>query len=52
VREVLRRLDAQPGAEGGSRWDMEPWQRERRIRPGALAAWIFRYEDEGERIKR
>jgi hypothetical protein len=31
---------------------MEPWQRERRIRPGALAAWIFRYEDEGERIKR
>ncbi|HEX8358798.1 MAG TPA: hypothetical protein VF613_01670 [Longimicrobium sp.] len=52
VGEVLRRLDAQHGAEGGSRWDMEPWQRERRIRPGALAAWIFRYEDEGERIKR
>lgn len=51
VGEVLRRLDG-PGAEGGSRWDMEPWQRERRIRPGALAAWIFRFEDEGERIKR
>ncbi|HEX8674856.1 MAG TPA: hypothetical protein VF710_23350, partial [Longimicrobium sp.] len=52
VGEVLRRLDSHSGAEGGSRWDMEPWQRERRIRPGALAAWIFRYEDEGERIKR
>jgi NAD(P)-dependent dehydrogenase (short-subunit alcohol dehydrogenase family) len=52
VGEVLRRLDSHHGAEGGSRWDMEPWQRERRIRPGALAAWIFRYEDEGERIKR
>ena len=52
VGEVLRRLDSRSGAEGGSRWDMEPWQRERRIRPGALAAWIFRYEDEGERIKR
>ncbi|HLL84072.1 MAG TPA: hypothetical protein VK420_15510 [Longimicrobium sp.] len=52
IGEVLRRLDSHPGAEGGSRWDMEPWQRERRIRPGALAAWIFRYEDEGERIKR
>jgi hypothetical protein len=52
IGEVLRRLDSHSGAEGGSRWDMEPWQRERRIRPGALAAWIFRYEDEGERIKR
>ncbi len=49
---VLARVDAEPGAEGGSRWDIEPWHRERTIRPGALAAWIFRYEDEGERIKR
>jgi hypothetical protein len=23
-----------------------------RIRPGRIAAWIFRYEDKGERIKR
>jgi hypothetical protein len=49
---VLARITGEPGPEGGSQWDMEPWHRERAIRPGALAAWIFRYEDEGERIKR
>lgn len=49
---VLAGVDANPGAEGGSGWDMEPWHRERSIRPGALAAWVFRYEDRGERIKR
>ena len=52
IRAVLREIDSQPGAEGGSRWDMQPWHRERAIRPGALAAWVFRYEDRGERIKR
>jgi len=49
---VLARVAGEPGPEGGSQWDMEPWHRERTIRPGALAAWVFRYEDEGERIKR
>lgn len=49
---VLARVSGEPGPEGGSQWDMEPWHRERSIRPGALAAWVFRYEDEGERIKR
>jgi hypothetical protein len=52
VAAVLSRVAGEPGADGGSRWDIEPWHRERSIRPGALAAWIFRYEDEGERIKR
>ncbi|HEU0014050.1 MAG TPA: hypothetical protein VFQ45_10225, partial [Longimicrobium sp.] len=52
VRGVLRAIDGNPGAEGGSAWDLEPWHRARTIRPGALAAWIFRYEDRGERIKR
>ena len=52
LAEIVRRMADTPGAEGGSRWDMEPWQRARRIRPGALAAWVFRYEDGGERIKR
>ena len=49
---VLEGIDGNPGAEGGSGWDMQPWHRERSIRPGALAAWVFRYEDRGERIKR
>ena len=49
---VLARIEGEPGPEGGSRWDVEPWHRERTIRPGALAAWVLRYEDEGERIKR
>lgn len=52
IATLLAEIDAQPGAEGGSGWDMQPWHRERSIRPGALAAWIFRYEDRGERIKR
>jgi hypothetical protein len=52
LAEITRRLEGTPGAAGGSRWDMEPWQRARRVRPGALAAWVFRYEDGGERIKR
>jgi hypothetical protein len=49
---VLARIEEGPGPEGGSQWDVEPWHRERTIRPGALAAWVLRYEDEGERIKR
>jgi NAD(P)-dependent dehydrogenase (short-subunit alcohol dehydrogenase family) len=49
---VLESIATRPGPEGGSRWDVEPWHRTRSIRPGALAAWVFRYEDQGERIKR
>jgi len=49
---ILSRIESEPGPEGGSRWDVEPWHRGRAIRPGALAAWILRHEDEGERIKR
>jgi hypothetical protein len=52
LRQVLAEIDGQPGAEGGSGWDMQPWHRARTIRPGALAAWVFRHEDKGERIKR
>jgi hypothetical protein len=50
--QVLAEVDGNPGADGGSGWDMQPWHGERSIRPGALAAWVFRYEDRGERIKR
>jgi len=41
-----------PGAEWGSRADLEPPARVAELRPGRLAAWVFRYEDQGERIKR
>ncbi|HYJ80002.1 MAG TPA: hypothetical protein VEW03_10395, partial [Longimicrobiaceae bacterium] len=49
---IVDRIAAAPGPEGGSGWDMEPWHRTGAIRPGALAAWVFRHEDGGERIKR
>ena len=45
-------VDSGPTAELGSRMDIEPDTRRSQIRPGRLAAWVFRYEDEGERIKR
>lgn len=38
--------------EYGSRYDIEPEGRHTRIRPGRLAAWVFRVEDRGGRIKR
>jgi NAD(P)-dependent dehydrogenase (short-subunit alcohol dehydrogenase family) len=49
---ILAAIEGHPGADGGSGWDMQPWHLERTIRPGALAAWILRHEDRGERIKR
>lgn len=36
----------------GSAWDHEAPRRDRELRPGRLAAWVFRHEDAGERIKR
>jgi NAD(P)-dependent dehydrogenase (short-subunit alcohol dehydrogenase family) len=55
-RERLARMAAEvaesPGADLGSRIDTEPGDRRGQIRPGRLAAWIFRVEDRGERIKR
>lgn len=41
-----------PGAEHGSGSDLDFRARSGAIRPGALAAFVFRYEDEGERMKR
>lgn len=41
-----------PGAEHGSSLDLDVRSRSGEIRPGALAAFVFRYEDAGERIKR
>jgi NAD(P)-dependent dehydrogenase (short-subunit alcohol dehydrogenase family) len=49
---VQREIAERPGVEEGSRADHEYGDETGRIRPGRLAAWIFRHEDEGERIKR
>lgn len=52
IATIARELDGAPGAEMGSRVDIEPGPRRNQIRPGRLAAWVFRYEDRGERAKR
>lgn len=55
-RERLARMAAElaagPSAGDGSRGDIEPGSRRKQLRPGRLAAWVFRYEDQGERMKR
>jgi hypothetical protein len=54
-RERLRAMSEsrrrEPGPAFGSRSDA-PVQLSETLRPGQLAAWIFRSEDHGERIKR
>lgn len=52
LARIATELDASPGADRGSRADLEPASRATHIRPGRLAAWIFRHEDQGERTKR
>jgi NAD(P)-dependent dehydrogenase (short-subunit alcohol dehydrogenase family) len=49
---IAAELEGRPGADFGSRVDIEPAARAAQLRPGRLAAWVFRYEDRGERIKR
>lgn len=41
-----------PGAEAGSGADLDVRSRTGEIRPGALAAFVFRTEDGGQRLKR
>ncbi|HEX6132560.1 MAG TPA: hypothetical protein VFZ24_01175 [Longimicrobiales bacterium] len=52
ARCMLQELGTRPGPEHGSRSDREPADRGVAIRPGRMAAWVFRYEDRGERNKR
>jgi hypothetical protein len=40
-----------PGVEKGSRTDFDYGDSEEGIRPGRMAAWVFRVEDHGDRIK-
>lgn len=49
---LLAELRERPGVARGSGGDHEYGDLTGRIRPGRVAAWIFRYEDKGERIKR
>ena len=49
---LIQEIQARPGVEAGSAGDHEYGDPDGRIRPGRLGAWIFRYEDKGERIKR
>ena len=49
---MLGEIDAHSGPDYGSRKDGEPASRLYQIRPGRMAAWIFRHEDRGERVKR
>jgi NAD(P)-dependent dehydrogenase (short-subunit alcohol dehydrogenase family) len=50
--QLARELRVRPGVAQGSTGDHEYGDLTGRIRPGRVAAWIFRYEDKGERIKR
>jgi NAD(P)-dependent dehydrogenase (short-subunit alcohol dehydrogenase family) len=49
---MLGELKSGSGPEHGSRVDSDPADRGILIRPGRMAAWVFRHEDRGERIKR
>jgi NAD(P)-dependent dehydrogenase (short-subunit alcohol dehydrogenase family) len=55
-KERIRALEAalrdRPGIDLGSMADHDFGDDAPELRPGRLAAWIFRYEDQGERIKR
>ncbi len=52
LRAIRDEMNTGLSASDGSRVDREPHDRGREVRPGRLAAWIFRHEDAGERIKR
>ena len=52
ARSMLTGPDNGASLEFGSRYDIEPEGRRTRIRPGRMAAWVFRVEDRGGRIKR
>jgi hypothetical protein len=49
---MLKEIDPRTGPDFGSRKDGEPGSRLHQLRPGRMAAWIFRTEDRGERMKR
>jgi hypothetical protein len=52
ARLMLKEVNDGAGAQRGSREDGEPGDRGITVRPGRMVAWVFRYEDRGERNKR
>lgn len=50
--ELQEEIGTRPGIAQGSGGDHEYGDLAGTLRPGRMAAWIFRYEDKGERIKR
>jgi hypothetical protein len=52
IRRYLEEVNMQPGPDEGSIADADLASRSTRIRPGAAAAWIFKFEDGGLRVKR
>jgi len=52
AKAILTEMESAPGPEGGSRLDLEPGVSPDTIRPGVMAAWVFRVEDRGVRVKR
>lgn len=52
ARRMMEELSNGPGPDQGSHTDTEPGGRGISVRPGRMAAWVFRYEDRGERAKR
>ena len=51
IQAVVRHRTEEPGVEMGSRTDQDYGASGETLRPGHLAAWVFRVEDEGDRIK-
>jgi hypothetical protein len=51
IEAVLREIRDEPGVEKGSRTDFSYGDSQDALRPGRVAAWVFRVEDEGDRIK-
>jgi NAD(P)-dependent dehydrogenase (short-subunit alcohol dehydrogenase family) len=49
---AMRRLPTDDAADTGSWADLDPAGRRGALRPGRLAAWVLRFEEAGERIKR
>jgi hypothetical protein len=51
VQAVMEEIRNEPGLDQGSRSNVHYGDARGVLRPGRLAGWVFRVEDEGERIK-